>query len=76
MVLQWVARSRKPPAIIVRNDAANEALNRVQVLPITSNTEKLYPGEAYVTLNGEQLKAMANQLATVSKRRLIRKEVD
>lgn len=58
------------PAIVVSNDAANGALNRMQVVPITSNVERLYPGEAYVALNGERRKAMADQLATVSKIRL------
>ena len=58
------------PAIIVSNDAANRHLNRLQVIPLTSNTENLYPGEAYVTLRGQQSKAMADQLTTVSKLRL------
>lgn len=58
------------PAIVVSNDAANQALNRIQVIPITSNVERLYPGEAYVALNGERRKAMADQIATVSKLRL------
>jgi mRNA interferase MazF len=58
------------PAVIVSNDAANRFLNRVQVIPLTSKVERLYPSEAYVTLNGEQRKAMADQIATVSKQRL------
>jgi mRNA interferase MazF len=58
------------PAVIVSNDAANAALNRVQVAPITSNVDRLYPGEAYITLNGERRKAMADQLMTASKQRL------
>ena len=33
----------------------------------------LYPSEAYVTLDGKQGKAMADQLATVSKLRLYNK---
>src|SRR5436305_8900012 len=58
------------PAVIISNDIANRALNRVQVVPVTSNVSRLYPSEAYVTIAGEQGKAMADQLATVSKARL------
>ena len=58
------------PAVVVRNDLANQKLNRVQVVPMTSNVERLYPSEAYVTLNRQQRKAMANQLSTISKLRL------
>ena len=47
------------PAIIVSNNAANTVLNRVIVVPLTSQTSRVYPGEALVTLNGEQRKAMS-----------------
>lgn len=57
------------PAIVVSNDAANAALNRVQVVPITSKTDRVYPGEALVEVKGEKRKAMADQLTTASKLR-------
>jgi mRNA interferase MazF len=55
------------PAVIVSNDAANTALNRVIVVPISSKTDRVYPGEALIELNGEARKAMADQLTTASK---------
>lgn len=58
------------PAVIVSNDDANSALNRVVVVPLTSSVQKLYPGEAFVLLNGEKRKAMADQIMTASKLRL------
>ena len=61
---------KKRPAIIISNNASNKFLNRVQVIPITSNTDRLFPSEAYVTVGGKKGKAMADQLATVSKQRL------
>jgi mRNA interferase MazF len=54
---------------IVSNESANKFLNRVQVVPLTSNVSKLYPSEAYVIVNDKQGKAPADQITTVSKAR-------
>lgn len=57
------------PAVIVSNNAANTALNRVQVVPLTSNTGRIYPSEAVVLLDGKESKAMADQIMTADKQR-------
>ena len=62
---------KKRPAVIISNDAANKYLNRVQVVPMTSRTDRVYPSEALVRVSRRQSKAMADQLTTVSKQRLM-----
>jgi mRNA interferase MazF len=58
------------PAVIVSNNAANQYANRVQVVPLSSRTSKLYPSDARVTVAGKESKAMADQIRTISKERL------
>ena len=58
------------PAVIVSNDAANINLARVVVVPMTSNTGRLYPGEAVVSVDGQSSKAMADQIMAADKARL------
>ena len=61
------------PAIVLSNNAANRALNRIQVVPITSKIDRVYPSEAIVEVKGVRRKAMANQISTASKLRFGKK---
>jgi mRNA interferase MazF len=58
------------PAVIVSNDIANQHLARVVVIPLTSNTSRIYPGEAIVMVNGIKNKAMTDQIMSADKSRL------
>ncbi len=61
------------PAVIVSNDIANKLLNCAQVVPLTSNADRLYPSEADASIAGVQHKVMTDQITTVSKKRLANK---
>jgi mRNA interferase MazF len=61
------------PAVVVSNDIANKYLDRFQVVPITSNTDRLYPGESEVKINKKPGKTATNQIATVSIKRFGKK---
>jgi mRNA interferase MazF len=61
---------KRRPAVSISNDNANRFLNRVQVVPMTTNTGRVFPSEALVTISGQPRKAMADQIRTVAKERL------
>ncbi len=58
------------PAVIVSNNVANKALNRIQVIPLTSSVKNVYPAECLITIKDKHSKAMADQITTISKLRL------
>ncbi|KAF3999026.1 type II toxin-antitoxin system PemK/MazF family toxin [Glaciimonas immobilis] len=58
------------PAVIVSNDAANRHMSRVQVVPLSSNVERIYPSETVITLACQKSKVMADQIMTADKVRL------
>lgn len=62
--------SKTRPAVIISTDDSNEFLERVQVVPLTSNITKIYPSETVVVIRGKKNKAAADQIATVSKKRI------
>ncbi len=41
-------------------------------MPVTSQVARLDPAEAFVEMNGARCKAMADQITTVAKQRLLR----
>lgn len=58
------------PAIILSNDALNQHGMRVVVVPVTSNVDHCYPGEALVTVKGKPARALGDQLRSIDKTRL------
>jgi mRNA interferase MazF len=66
---------KRRPVIIVSNDSNNNASTTVTILPITSNTSRIYPFE--VLLNPEDSglskpsKVQAQQIRTISKQRIL-----
>ena len=58
------------PAVIVSNDSCNRYGARVVVLPVTSNVDSLYPGEAMVDVKGKRGRALGDQIRSIDKSRL------
>jgi mRNA interferase MazF len=58
------------PAVVVSNDSCNRYGTRVVVLPITSNVDSLYPGEAEGEVKGKRGRALGDQIRSIDKGRL------
>jgi mRNA interferase MazF len=70
---------KKRPVLIVSNNANNKMASTVTIVPITSNTNKVYPFEVLLETNDSGLpkcsKAQCHQVRTISKIRISGKEV-
>lgn len=58
------------PAVVVSNDSCNHYGTRVVVLPIASNVDTLYPGEAMVEVKGKAGRSLGDQIRSIDKSRL------
>lgn len=62
------------PVLIVSNNANNNAADTITVIPITSNTKKVFPFEALLEIKNtglvKQSKAQCHQIRTISKLRI------
>ena len=62
---------KRRPAVIISNDTANLVMNRVQVVPLSGNVSRIHSWEAPVQVRGRPGKAMADQIRTIAKERLL-----
>ena len=64
------------PVIVISNDINNEFSNNVTVIPLTSNTIKIYPFEIFLKSGIANLpkdsKARTDQIRTIDKSRIIK----
>jgi len=58
------------PAVIISNDSCNKYGTRIVVLPVTSNVESLFPGEAVIEIQGRPARALGDQMRSLDKSRL------
>jgi mRNA interferase MazF len=74
--------NKRRPAVIVSNDRANAAATQlghgvVTVVPVTSNTDKVYPFQVLLSAVASDLaiesKAQAEQVRSVAAQRLLRR---
>ena len=58
------------PAVIVSNNSFNERVEHFQVIPLSTRIERVYAGQAIIFVKDRRVKAVTNQIKTVSKKRM------
>ena len=58
------------PAVVVSNNSCNTYGHRVVVIPLTTNVDSLFPGEALVIVAGKPSRALGDQVRSIDKSRL------
>lgn len=58
------------PAIIISNDISNKFIDVVQVIPLTSNTNNVYPSECLIDTPTKTSKALCSQVTTIDRSRV------
>ena len=58
------------PAVVLSNDSCNRYGSRVVVVPITSNMDAVYPGDARIVIRGKPSRALGDQIRSIDKSRL------
>jgi mRNA interferase MazF len=58
------------PAVVVSNNSCNTYGSRIVVLPLASQVDSLYPGEALITVDGKPARALGDQIRSVDKSRM------
>src|SRR5260221_81440 len=70
---------KKRPVLIVSNDVNNKVASTITIIPLTSNTKKIYPFEVLIEMSDSGLnkssKAQCHQIRTISKLRITTKKV-
>jgi len=69
-----VKKSR--PAVVITNDINNEYSQILTVIPLSSNTTRVYPFEVLIPAGkwvDTESKVMVNQIRSIDKKRLIKK---
>ena len=62
------------PVLIVSNNANNKIASTLTIVPLTSNTNKIFPFEVFLSISASGLnkpsKAQCHQIRTISKHRI------